>query len=149
MRALDHENIIKLYEVHETDNSLYLITELIKGKTMNEILKNSSLEKKSLSETKIKEMMRSIFDALAYMASQGIIHRDLKPSNILVENGEKIKIADFGLSTRVDLPQCTFKKCGTPGYLAPEVLNCDESSKSLPYDSRCDVFSAGCIFFFM
>jgi len=94
-------------------------------------------------------MIRSILAALAYQASKGLMHRDLKPDNILLDKDSKIKIADFGLATLIDLPEYIFKKCGTPGYIAPEVFKYDQKNPSTNYDHRCDVFSAGCIFFYM
>mmetsp|Transcript_102253 Transcript_102253/g.142375 ORF Transcript_102253/g.142375 Transcript_102253/m.142375 type:complete len:161 (+) Transcript_102253:331-813(+) len=94
-------------------------------------------------------MVRSILDALAYCSAKGIMHRDLKPDNILVDKGDKIKIVDFGLATHVDLPEYIFKKCGTPGYIAPEVFKYDQKNPSTHYNQKCDVFSAGNIMFFM
>jgi len=148
MKSLDHENIIKLYEVHETENSIYLVLELIQGRSLQEVLKKPSF-KDEYSEVKVVNMIRSILDALAYLSSKGIMHRDLKPDNILLDKESKVKIADFGLATIVDLPEYIFKKCGTPGYIAPEVFKYDAKNHSTNYDQRCDVFSAGCIFYYM
>lgn len=148
MRTLDHDNIIKLYEVHETERSLYLVMELIQGKPLQEPLSRFTF-KKEYSERQIIEMIFSILDALSYIATKGIMHRDLKPDNILVERGGKIKIVDFGLATQIDLPEYIFKKCGTPGYIAPEVFKYDAKNTATFYDDKCDVFSAGCILFYM
>jgi len=148
MRALDHDNIIKLHEVHESERSIYLIMELIQGKPLQEPLTKMTL-KRDYSQAQIVEMIRSILDALAYMASKGIMHRDLKPDNILVDKMGKLKIADFGLATYIDVPEYIFKKCGTPGYIAPEVFKYDQKQPNTNYNDRCDVFSAGCIFFYM
>jgi serine/threonine protein kinase len=148
MRALDHENVIKLYEVYETDKSIYLVLELIQGKSLQDILKKSTF-REEFSEIKVINMIRSILDALAYLAAKGIMHRDLKPDNILLDKGDKIKIVDFGLATFIDVPEYIFKKCGTPGYIAPEVFKYDQKSPSTNYDDHCDTFSAGCILFYM
>lgn len=148
MRFLDHDNIIKLYEVYETDKSIYLVLELIQGKSLQDVLKKSNF-REEYSEVKIINMIRSILDALAYLASKGIMHRDLKPDNILLDKGEKIKIVDFGLATFIDVPEYIFKKCGTPGYIAPEVFKYDPKSSNTNYDDKCDVFSAGAILFYM
>lgn len=148
MRAVDHENVIKVYEVFETEKSIYLVLELIQGKSLQEILKKSNF-KEEYSEIKMINMIRSILDALAYLAAKGVMHRDLKPDNILLDKGDKIKIVDFGLATFIDVEEYLFKKCGTPGYIAPEVFKYDPKNASTAYDHRCDVFSAGAILFYM
>ena len=76
MRALDHEHVIKLYEVYETEKSIYLVLELIQGKSLQELLKKQAFKEES--EVKIINAARSILDALAYLASKGVMHRDLK-----------------------------------------------------------------------
>jgi serine/threonine protein kinase len=148
LKSLDHDNIIKLYEVHETENSIYLVMELIQGNSLQDILKRPSI-RKEYSSTQLKNMLCSILDALAYISSKGIMHRDLKPANILVEKGGKIKIVDFGLATYINLSDYIFNKCGTPGYIAPEVFKSNSEVSKISYDDRCDVFSAGCIFYYM
>jgi len=77
------------------------------------------------------------------------MHRDLKPANILVSKDDVIKIADFGLATYINAESYVFKKCGTPGYIAPEIYKFVEKDPLTSYDDRCDIFSAGCIFFYM
>lgn len=148
MRALDHENVIKVYEVFETEKSIYLVLELIQGKSLQELLKKPNF-KEEFNEVKIINMFRAILDALAYLALKGVMHRDLKPDNILLDKGDKIKIVDFGLATFIDVEDYLFKKCGTPGYIAPEVFKFDAKNPTTAYDHRCDVFSAGAILFYM
>ena len=148
MRSVSHENIIQLYEVYESEKSIYLVLELIQGKALQDVLKKPSF-KTTYSEVKVNNMMRSILDALAYLSSKGLMHRDLKPDNILLDKNDRIKIADFGLATHINLSTYIFKKCGTPGYIAPEVFKYEEKNPATDYDDRCDVFSAGCIFFYM
>eukprot|EP00331_Platyophrya_macrostoma_P004586 CAMPEP_0176430336 /NCGR_PEP_ID=MMETSP0127-20121128/14191_1 /TAXON_ID=938130 /ORGANISM="Platyophrya macrostoma, Strain WH" /LENGTH=634 /DNA_ID=CAMNT_0017812203 /DNA_START=8 /DNA_END=1912 /DNA_ORIENTATION=- len=148
MRCITHENIIKLYEVYESERSIYLVLELIQGKSLQDAVKKTSF-RETYSEIKVINMARSILDALAYLASKGIMHRDLKPDNILLDKQDRIKIADFGLATYVKLDTYIFKKCGTPGYIAPEVFKYDEKNPLTNYNERCDVFSAGCILFYM
>jgi len=146
MRALDHDNIIKLHEVYETERSIYLVLELIQGKSLQDILKKNGFKD---NEARTMNIISSIVDALAYLASKGIMHRDLKPDNILIDKGDKVKIVDFGLATFIDVPEYIFKKCGTPGYIAPEVFKYDQKNAATNYNDRCDVFSAGCILFYM
>ena len=144
MRSIAHENVIQLYEVYESESSIYLVLELIQGKSLQDTIKKSSC-KESYSEIKIINMIRSILDALAYLAAKGIMHRDLKPDNILLDKSDKIKVVDFGLATFIKVDTYIFKKCGTPGYIAPEVFKYDEKNPLTNYDDRCDVFSVGCI----
>ena len=148
MRVLDHDNIIKFHEVHETEKSIYLVMELIQGKPLQDVLRKPTFVEDH-SEAQIMNMFESMLDALNYIASLGMMHRDLKPANILVERGGKIKIIDFGLATYVNASDYIFKKCGTPGYIAPEVFNYDAKSPSTFYNESCDIFSAGCIFYFL
>ena len=139
---------MKLYEVHETENTVYLVMELIEGSSLQHILKAKDFRKK-YNDAQIIQMMYSILDALSYLASKGIMHRDLKPDNILLSKEGKIKIVDFGLATYISESDYIFKKCGTPGYIAPEVFDYDHKVPNTAYDASCDVFSAGCIFHFM
>jgi serine/threonine-protein kinase CHEK2 len=90
-----------------------------------------------------------IFDAVLYCHERGIIHRDLKPENLLLTKKDIdqaiVKISDFGLARHInpnkdDMATTT---CGTPGYVAPEILDYG------PYDHRCDFWSLGCVMFIM
>jgi len=148
MRALHHDHIIKLNEVHETEKSIYLVMELIQGKPLQDVLRKPTFIEDH-SEAQIMNMFEAILGALNYIGSLGMMHRDLKPANILVERGGKIKIIDFGLATYIDDDDYIFKKCGTPGYIAPEVFNYDPKSSSTFYNESCDIFSAGCLFYHM
>jgi calcium-dependent protein kinase len=77
-----------------------------------------------------------------------VIHRDLKPENIMFKeegNLNSLRIVDFGLSTFDYLEKYQFPKCGTPGYVAPEIANLKD--KNTKYDKICDMFSIGCIFY--
>ena len=85
-----------------------------------------------------------------YLESQGIMHRDLKPENlILVSKGNSdsidFKVVDFGLAAYVNEDKRIFNKCGTPGFIAPEIF----SSKNGRYDQKCDIFSVGCILYLL
>lgn len=84
-------------------------------------------------------------EGLEYLHSKSIIHRDLKPENILCRNDENldIGIVDLGFATYQEDYDTLFLKCGTPGYVAPEILN------DLPYDCKVDIYSAGIILYIM
>ena len=95
----------------------------------------------------VRTIMYSLISGLAHMHSKKIMHRDLKPENILFRNTNSMEcvIADLGLGTRSDLKEYLFVRCGTPGYVAPEVVNIKDMN--VTYDPVCDVFSLGLIFF--
>ena len=97
--------------------------------------------------------MKCIMRSLAYMADKNIMHRDLKPDNMILKYPDslskcELKIVDFGLATESDIPEYLFKRCGTPGFVAPEVINAP-SNKNIHYSPKCDVFSAGVIFYIL
>lgn len=91
---------------------------------------------------------------MAYIASKGYIHRDIKPENIMLKDmeeveSEKIKLCDFGLATHVDVKDYLYKRCGTPGYVAPEIVNADANDSSFRVNSKCDAFSVGVIMYLL
>ena len=91
--------------------------------------------------------MRQVLEALAYLQVRGLIHRDLKPENIMLANKStsetsiEISVVDFGFMTKVSEHKILFSRCGTPGFVAPEVL------ADYDYDCKADIFSAGVIFY--
>jgi len=149
MRKINHKNVIKLFEVYETTNSIYLVIELIKG---GELMKKIK-EKSQYSFLDIQKFMRNFLDALYHIHSKKIMHRDLKPENLLLRTGDNISdvlLVDFGLSsfTTLNPAEIIFKRCGTPGFVAPEILAYKDNQEGI-YDEKCDVFSAGVIFYLL
>lgn len=145
---LNHKNLIKMIELHESENSIYMILELLEG---GEIF---SLSGGCIQYDMALHILKELLKGINYLAKHEIMHRDLKPENIVLKykgipiKQNTIKIVDFGLSAyRDDQPHC-FIKCGTPGYAAPEVIN-SKSETHITYDTKCDIFSLGIIFFFM
>lgn len=140
---MKHENIIKLYEVYESDNHIYLVQELLNGGELFDRI----IKKGQYSEKDACVLMKKLLGALAFMHAKGAMHRDIKPENLIlkdVENDWNVKIADFGLATYVNPNHdYLFKRCGTPGYVAPEVL------ADARYDQKVDVFSAGVILYIL
>ncbi|EGR28086.1 protein kinase domain protein [Ichthyophthirius multifiliis] len=142
LRSLNHPNILKLHEVFETNNSIYFILDLIEGGELSDKLESKS----KFTYDEIKEIVKGLLEGIKYMHKKNIMHRDLKPENLLLKSSESthIIIADMGLSTKVDLPQYMFVRCGTPGYVAPEVVNIRDMKTT--YSSICDLYSIGIIF---
>ena len=75
------------------------------------------------------------------------MHRDLKLDNLLFDEDNNIKIIDFGLATKCDVPKLKYYRCGTPGYVAPEVINLKEND--IVYGPECDIYSLGIIFYML
>ena len=145
----DGPNIVQLYEVYEEESHCYLIMELMRGGELFDKI----LEEKTFSEHESRECIRGIITGLAYMHKKRIAHRDLKPENLLLqtpENGHavdlasQIKLADFGFAKKVSTENGCRTLCGTPGYLAPEILERFPS-----YDVKCDLWSVGVILFLL
>ena len=105
------------------------------------------LEKDHFLESEARDLIRSIVDAIDYCHKQGIVHRDIKPENLLLSSKEmglaSIKIADFGLARLLQEDSLASTTCGTPGYVAPEVL------MQLPYGKECDFWSIGVVAFIL
>ena len=148
MQDIEHPNVIELTEIHESQNSLYLVMELLEG---GEIF---SLSKGKLDNESTFCILKGILKALVALDAQGIMHRDLKPDNIILKLKDApiientLKLVDFGLATYHDVDEYLFKRCGTPGFVAPEVINA-KKGVNVHYSTKCDVFSVGIIFFFM
>ncbi len=142
MRKLDHDSVIKLYNIYESEHHIYLVLECLNGGE----LFNRIQVKGQYNENDACTLMKKLLSALAFMHSKGIMHRDIKPENLILKDNENdwdVKIADFGLSQFLNSTDYLFTRCGTPGYVAPEIL-ADEK-----YDEKVDVFSAGVILYIL
>lgn len=144
-QKLNHRNIVKFEECHETKNSVYLIFEYLEGPPIFR-----KLIPLDLKINDIRKIMFSLLNGLKYLKEQNIVHRDIKPYNILFkENGNysSLKILDFGLSCERYNSNEANRICGTPGYMAPEMFDSKSGCEIL--DSSLDVYSAGVIFHYL
>ena len=135
LNSFSHENVLKLIDLRLTTSHVYTITEFCNGGTLEDI-------KKDISVIDSLSAIKQIAKGMHYVHSRKIIHRNLKPSNILINEGI-MKIADFQISKTV-APDDDIKmtsKIGDPSYMAPEVCNGEN------YDSKCDIWSVGVIFY--
>jgi len=123
--------------------------EQVKGTTLQDLLIKPYFIKKNITNKNIRNITHSILNLLAYLASKKIMHRDIKPSNLLIEEEYNVKIIDLGLASPLKPSKYVLKKCGTAGYIAPEIFKYDENTPSTMYDDRCDIFSTGCVLFYM
>jgi len=141
LKKVAHPNIMKLYGVFEDNDELYLVMELIEGQELFDKI----VERGHYTEKDASNIIRQVIDAIAYLHSQGIAHRDLKPENLLSSGdneNEIIKVADFGLSKNFSEDKLQ-TSCGSPTYVAPEVLNSDS------YDKSVDMWSIGVIIYIL
>jgi len=137
-RAVHQQHIVEFYSFFEDDQNVYIILELCRRRSLMEMHKR----RKAITEPETRYFMRQIVLACQYLHDNKIIHRDLKLGNLFLNDDMELKIGDFGLATRVDFEGERKKTlCGTPNYIAPEVLN----KKGHSYE--VDVWSLGCILY--
>ncbi|XP_060516074.1 calcium/calmodulin-dependent protein kinase type 1-like [Cylas formicarius] len=137
LRRLKHPNIVQLLETFEDKTRVFLVMELVTGGELFDRI----VEKGSYTEKDASDLIRQVLEAVDYMHDQGVVHRDLKPENLLYyspDEDSKIMISDFGLS-KMEESGIMATACGTPGYVAPEVL------AQKPYGKAVDVWSIGVI----
>lgn len=142
---LKHPNTLRLLDSGRLpDNRLYIVTELLTGQTVAEVI--DGLER--LPVTRALTIARQVADALVEAHASGIIHRDIKPGNVFLEQvagREVVRILDFGIAKMVSGEGITtpFQIFGTPGYMSPE--QCEQR----PIDGRSDVFALGALLYLM
>ncbi|XP_063685684.1 calcium/calmodulin-dependent protein kinase type 1-like isoform X2 [Bolinopsis microptera] len=137
LRKADHPNIVKMIEMFEDKNYLYLVMDLVTGGELFDRI----VERGSYSEKDASECVKQILIAVHYLHELGIVHRDLKPENLLYQDEteqSRLMISDFGLS-KMEGTEAMATACGTPGYVAPEVL------MGKHYGKEVDCWSIGVI----
>ena len=142
----DHPNIIKLYEIFESQRYLYLIMEECKGGDIFNRINENIQNKKMYTEKDAANIILEVMSSIEYCHNHGICHRDLKPENLLYlnagdEKDNPIKLIDFGLS-QIFTNKNLKSKVGTAYYVAPEILKGD-------YTELCDIWSAGVILYIL
>ncbi|KAJ1428496.1 Serine/threonine-protein kinase, active site [Sesbania bispinosa] len=140
MRLVRHPHIVELKEVMANKAKIFMVVEYVKG---GELF--AKVAKGKMKEEIARKYFQQLISAVDFCHSRGVTHRDLKPENLLLDENEDLKVSDFGLSA---LPEqrrsdgMLLTPCGTPAYVAPEVL------KKKGYDgSKADIWSCGVILF--
>ena len=140
MSKLRHPHTVKLYEVLATRTIIYIVLEYVKG---GELF--AKVAKGRFSEGLSRKYFQQLISVVSYCHARGIYHRDLKPENLLLDENEDLKVSDFGLSALTDQVQADgllHTLCGTPAYVAPEIL------AKRGYDgAKIDIWSCGVILF--
>ena len=143
MKKMFHKNIIKLYEIMETLQRIYLVMEFCEGGD----LYNYILTRGHLTERQSCRFFHDMIEALTYLHSQKIAHRDIKPENFLLDTAGKtmsIKLIDFGISNNYKDNDLLKTSCGTSAFAAPEIY------KGKEYDGLlCDIWSVGVVLYAM
>ncbi len=127
VKSLQHPNIVRVYELFDENNTIYIVMELIDGKTLHDLL---NMFPNGLTEPEAVRIGGSIGDALAYSHSKGILHRDVKPSNIMIASDGRVVLVDFGVAKTVRTNQAR-TRIGTEGYMAPEQLGSQPQSQAV------------------
>lgn len=136
--SLEHKHIIRLTDSFDEGDNKLIVTELVAGGELFDRI----VKKSKYTEKEAREVVKILLETLLFLHSEGIVHRDLKPENLLLCNDTSdsdVKFADFGFAkyTTQLLPKEV--ACGTPGYVAPEIL------KGIPYGCEVDIWSMGVI----
>lgn len=139
LAQLEHENIVKIYDVGATDDAVYMVMELLSGGTLTD-----KMQSNELTVSSVIEICAKIGLALHAAHFKNIIHRDLKPSNIMFRDEATPVLTDFGIARKTDLDMsltATGMMIGTPQYMSPEQI------QGKPVDNRSDIYSLGLMFY--
>eukprot|EP00033_Pygsuia_biforma_P000655 GCRY01000770.1.p1 GENE.GCRY01000770.1~~GCRY01000770.1.p1 ORF type:complete len:310 (-),score=24.75 GCRY01000770.1:321-1250(-) len=142
LTRVSHNSIIKLYEIFENADKICLVMELVLGGE----LFDKVVELGNYTEHDAAILMKKLLSAVSYLHDMGIVHRDLKPENLLLETSDditSIRVTDFGLSRVAGKQYVLMTACGTPGYVAPEVLQCEG------YGQAVDLWACGVILYIL
>ncbi|XP_059146035.1 serine/threonine-protein kinase PLK1-like [Physella acuta] len=135
-KNLKHRHVVEFNSYFEDDSNVYIILENCSRKSLVHVLKH----RKCLTEPEVRYYLRQLVDGVDYIHGNQIIHRDLKLGNMLLNSDMELKLADFGLATKVDFAgEKKMTVCGTPNYIAPEVL------QKKGHSFEADIWAVGCI----
>jgi hypothetical protein len=139
-----HQNICTVYALEEADGQLFIVSELIDGRTLREEIDEGTLP----DAASVAATARELAEALAAAHATGVTHRDFKPENVMRDHSGRLKVLDFGVATTADsqIPAASLATIpgvlvGTPAYMAPEQLNGGRA------DARTDVFAYGVVIY--
>uniref|UniRef100_A0A7N9B0N3 Serine/threonine-protein kinase PLK n=1 Tax=Mastacembelus armatus TaxID=205130 RepID=A0A7N9B0N3_9TELE len=137
-KTLSHKHVVKFSHHFEDQENIYIFLELCSRKSLAHIWK----ARHTLTEPEVRYYLRQIISGLKYLHSKNILHRDLKLGNFFVNENMELRLGDFGLAAKLETAEQRKKTiCGTPNYLAPEVLN------RQGHGTESDVWSLGCVMY--
>jgi len=129
--SLNHENIIKVYDIEELYRTIFMIVEHLEGENMDDLLQRT----RRITVPRAVDFLMQICSGLSYAHERGIIHQDIKPANIYIQPGDRLKILDFGLACPKGAENTDIE--GTPFYMAPEQIEAET------VDQRTDIYALG------
>ncbi|RYC61525.1 hypothetical protein CHU98_g4692 [Xylaria longipes] len=141
LMGVSHPNVLCLKDTFNEKNAVYLVLELApEGELFNHIV-----TKQKLSEDETRKLFSQLFQGIKYLHDRNIVHRDIKPENILlVDKDVHVKLADFGLAKIIGEESFTTTLCGTPSYVAPEIL---AEGRHRKYTKAVDIWSLGVVLY--
>ena len=128
--TFNHENIVKVYDIEECYQTIFIVREYLEGMSLRAVLKNML----RLPPKRVASYLLQVCAGLHYAHARGIVHQDIAPGNMFIQSNDKVKILDFGLACP---PGSENILAGTPFYMSPEQVDC------LPVDERTDIYSLG------
>ncbi|CAB3364419.1 Hypothetical predicted protein [Cloeon dipterum] len=139
-----HPYIIELHDVFESNTFIFLVFELCKNGELFDHLTTVV----TLSEKKTRYIMKQVFEAIEHVHKKSIVHRDIKPENILLDENLNVKLTDFGFARVLKEDEKLSELCGTPGYLAPEVLKINMfEDYNEGYGQEVDIWACGVVMY--
>ena len=140
LQSLSHQNIVKMIDVSQTNNNIYIFLEYCNGGTLKDYIKKKG---GYLSEKEAIIFFKEICEAFKVMELKKIIHRDIKQENVMIHN-DQVKISDFGFSRVIEAGDPNYySRLGTPLYMPPQIIRAE------PYGPKCDIWSVGILLYNM
>jgi len=145
LRETDHPRIVKMRGVYNSKDSLFIVMDLMSGGELYDEIIN----RETFTETEAAYVILQLLEALVYLHAKGFVHRDLKLENLLLvsKNSLEIRVADFGLSRHLDPDSRANTACGTPFYVAPDILLADDDTGG--YTEAVDQWAVGVILYIL
>jgi len=144
LSKLNHPNIITLFDYVENDLGVFIITEYVKGQTLDAYV---DLVSGPMPESKAIKIIIQILNAIGHMHEKNMIHRDIKPSNIMITSDDKIKLIDFGIAKHLNKNQALLTKDGSK--LGTTIFMSPQQVKGKVLDRRTDIYSTGATLFYI